>query len=216
MTSLSCTTPSVRFFKSLGFTLAETLVALLILSIISVYSIPKVLRVTNNNAYDAAYKEFFSSIASAHNLHKARGLLNTNTLGTDLTQYINYVSVDTLSTTLIDQSYGTAGTTNCAPTPGVMCLKLHSGAILRFSHHAFCGTGNQAVRMHFDPDGKVTTVTAGATDAGKAMNVFLYYNGRITTFDSINPSTETWNSVCGVVTVVNPTVGTTPEWFTGW
>lgn len=166
------------YHRKIGFTLAELLVALGVLSIITTFTIPKVLYAQTDYKYKAMGKEAAGMISQALMIHKLSGLQAENTRPRDLLTYMNYVSLDTSSS--IDDHY-TAGSLTCsADNP---CIHLHNGGVLaakgQFCYH-FGGTGPvNLIEFVFDPDGQVTDGTTNGP--GKAVQFELYYNGGLTT-----------------------------------
>jgi hypothetical protein len=115
------------------------------------------------------------------NLKLANGLSATTT-PCDLTQYMNYVSIDT-SGAQID-NIPSAGALNCnAASP---CIRLHNGGAMNcWTLQSFNGTAaTNAVWMEFDPDGRVT-----GNSSGEAVEFWLYYNGRLRTGGTIEANT---------------------------
>lgn len=153
-----------------GFTLAELLIALAILGVISTFAIPKILVAQNNAKYNAAAHEAVATIAQAYEKYKHETGVTAATTGDDIIRNsLNYVSVDT--TSLIDDRPLGAGTRNCASSP---CYRLHNGGKLRPHSCSFNGTSNlNAVFYVFDPDG----VQTGREDS---LTLGLYFSGRIT------------------------------------
>jgi prepilin-type N-terminal cleavage/methylation domain-containing protein len=186
-----------------GFTLSELLIALAILGVISTFTIPKVLQSQTDGKYKAIAKEAAGTISDAFQQHRLRNTI-TATMGIrHLTQYMNYVKVD--STTRIDL-YQTATYGDCSD-PTSRCLKLHNGAIMRFSSSVdFGGTGStNAVYFLVDPDGKETDGTTNGP--GKAVEFYLYSNGKIRTYGTIDPNTTSSFSS------KNPDSSLDPPWF---
>lgn len=64
--------------------------------------------------------------------------------------------------------------------------------------------------MRFDPDGQVKNATV--TD-GMSIHImiFLYTNGRVRTFQNIEPNTKVGAN--GMVGTANPAPNTDPMWF---
>lgn len=190
-----------------GFTLAELLVALAILGIIATFTIPKLLTTQRDQRWNAAYKEAVSMVSGSYTLLKQERGIQPSTDGLSLTPYMNYVAIG--SGENIDQIYNTAGTTTCSSG----CLRLHSGAILRATSRCFYGSSStNAVTFHFDPDGQVTGDGTAAAP-GKAVNIYLYYNGRVTSTDSIAPNTVVGNSSCNAPLTNQPDPATKPDWL---
>jgi hypothetical protein len=101
---------------------------------------------------------------------------------------MNYVATDT--STVIDdvqnQNFYTCGTGTAAN-----CLRLHSGAMLRYgksSTYNFGGTAStNFVWFHIDPDGTSDGSTNGP---GKSVGFDLYYNGRVSSYGVINGTSQ--------------------------
>jgi prepilin-type N-terminal cleavage/methylation domain-containing protein len=164
-----------------GFTLAELLIALAILGVIATFTIPKILTNQRVGTYNASAHEAAATIAGAYQQHSARGLLTTNTYGSDLTQYLNYVKVSTAGT--IDDRPGGTGTLTCSVTEP--CLTLHNGAILQPENNYFGGTATtNYVGWVFDPDGVYT----GNADSQK---FYIYYNGKMVDRNNVMDNSRT-------------------------
>lgn len=188
-----------------GFSLAETLVALLILSIISIYSIPKMIINTRTSASEVEAKEVAGFLTSAYQQHKIQTGVSSLTKGEDLIPYLNYVKIMTLGE-LVDAMEGSASSNNC--DNGSKCIKLHSGGVLYFSSFEFGGTtATNAIKMQYDPDGVYSGLSTGPS---KAIRLYLYYNGRIATKGTIAPST------CDANGCDNPSTSQDPVWWSGW
>jgi len=161
--------------SSFGFTLAELLIAILILGEIATFTIPKLIINQQNNTYNAKVHEGAGMIAQAYQQYQfSNNPVPSSTTFGSLTPYMNYVKVDTSS--VIDDAYGW-GTNTCSnSTP---CLVLHSGAILRYVNSwNFAGTSSTNVlQAAFDPDGTTDGTTNGP---GKAVVFELTYPGRVT------------------------------------
>lgn len=169
--------------RQTGFTMAELLIALAILGMIATFTIPKIVTAQQTQQFNAIVKEGASAVSAALQQHRQAGLLTTNSSMDDLSQYMNYVAVDTSSTM---DTYQTQTTRSCASWS---CLRLHNGAIMRFDGTNF-GTTSGNIWFEIDPDGKVTDGTTNGP--GKATQFVLYYNGRITTqgVSSGNPARD--------------------------
>lgn len=190
-----------RFSK--GFTLAELLIALAILGLIATFTIPKVLQNQQNGSYKATSKEAASIVAQAYKLYKLNNTLSASTTFGDMTNYINYIQLDT--TRLIDNKQ-TTGSISCNTSGGGGCLILHNGGALRYNGSSFAGTAStNAMEFLFDPNG----VYSGTTDGpDKAVNFFIYFNGRLTTRGNILPNTDATGS-----TYATPEPTMDPPWF---
>lgn len=184
-----------------GFTIAELLIALLIIAEIATFTIPKVLVSQQNSQYKAATKEAIAAVSGAYQQLQYSGNLTTNTTGGALSPYLNYVALDT--STVIDNT-PTQSTVTCSSS--YKCLRLHNGGMLMFDTSSFGGSATtNAIWMYFDPDARVTTGTT--SDPGKSVQLWLYYTGRISDLGSITPgSTNSYGAH-------NPAPTRTPTWF---
>lgn len=185
-----------------GFTLAELLVCLAILGLIAVFTIPKVLTTQRDSRYSAQAKEVASMISGAYDAYKQRYTPNSNTSGGDLTAFMNYASVDAVSTIDVFQT----ATTRLCDGVGYQCVRLHNGGMLLWASSGFMGTATtNAIYFYYDPDGQVTDGTTNGP--GKSVVFWLYYNGRITSYANISA-----NTVYGGGTV-GPNSAYDPPWF---
>ncbi len=161
---------SFRCKAGAGFTLAELLIALAILSIISTFTIPKIMSIQSDARNNAIVKEAAASIEQILMSRRARGLVAPDTKMSDLAADLNYVRKDTSASTVVDIPPG-YGTTDCATVQ--YCYVLHNGSIVYGYNSAFngfvpfdaSGTSN-AIMFQVDPDGKVTNASS---DLGKAV-----------------------------------------------
>lgn len=155
-----------------GVTLAELLVALLILAEISTFAIPKILTTQQSQLYKARTKQVIAMISQAYFEYlQDNSAIEVNFTGLYLTPYMNYV---TAQSTTLDNTYGLAE--NCG---GGTCYALHSGGVLRPRACGFGGTGStNAVVFMYDADGTQNTT-------GNTVGIYLYRNGRITTEENI-------------------------------
>lgn len=170
--------------KNFGFTLAELLIALAILGVIATFTIPKILSSSNDSQLNAIAKEVAGTISNAYQEYKTSNTIDSNTGPADLTHYMNYVSVDSLST--IDHLQTTSAV-DCS-AGSYTCLKLHSGAYLYYrptGHFDGVNTTN-AIWFALDPDGKYSGTTTGS---GKSISFWLYTNGRLKTYGTLEPNT---------------------------
>jgi prepilin-type N-terminal cleavage/methylation domain-containing protein len=185
-----------------GFTLAELLIGLGILGVISMFTIPKLLVGQQSNSYRAGAKEAASSLSQAVDiLRKSGGYTATSRL-LDLKTYLNYVKVDT--TSVIDGAPNEGGATyNCAT---YQCLKLHNGALLMlYDNGGATGLLGNSVNdlewFAYDPDGILTT-------KGDSIWFLLAPSGRVKAWAELTAG----DTVSGVVSGAgSPT--STPAWF---
>lgn len=192
----------IRRNRNKAFTLSELLIALAILGVIATFTIPKVLQSQQDSRYKSIAKETAAMISDAYVVYKSHNTVSPATKSSDLTPYMNYVKVDTV--TVID--YYQASTTDDCST-GVICLKLHNGSILTDEWGpSFTGTATtNAIHFLLDPDGKETDGTTNGP--GKSVRFYLYYNGRIATYASIYPNTKASDGTR------NPNPALDPPWF---
>lgn len=186
-----------------GFTLAELLIALGILGVIAVFTIPKILVSQARSASNAKVKEAAAMISSAYEIYRRRNTVTANTEIDDLVPYLNYVKMHT-SSEEIDQPYSWGiGPHECDPGNGRVCLKLHNGAMLLYYLHNFGGTGStSAVHFLIDPDGEYK-----GTEESASMPLFLYYNGRLADQSGILSNT------CNNYDCDGPDPTSVPSWF---
>jgi prepilin-type N-terminal cleavage/methylation domain-containing protein len=183
-----------------GFTLAELLIALVLLGLIASFTIPKVLESSTNAKYKAMGKEAAAMLSGAFQVYKMSSTVAATTGPADLTQFMNYVRVDTSGATIDNVPYNGSLTCN-ASAP---CLRLHNGGALHFdTTHNFAGTAaTNAIMVEFDPDG-----TATGNPSGAAVDLWVYTNGRIRTSATIETNTTTSFGSGGP----DPTLD--PPWF---
>lgn len=166
-----------------GFTLAEVLIALAILAEIATFTIPKILSAQQDGRNNAVAKEAAAAMSAAIEQYRLNGLLTTSTGARSITQYLNYVSVDTSGSSI--DSNQTTGSVPCAASHP--CIRLASGAAIRCGSGAFSGTAlTNAIMFTVDPDGQDSGTTNGP---GKAVTFYIYYNGRISTRGEIAAGT---------------------------
>jgi prepilin-type N-terminal cleavage/methylation domain-containing protein len=178
-----------------GFTLAELLIALLIVAEIATFTIPKVLTSSANSQNKSIAKEVAGMIAAAFDAYKYKNTLTSSTKGSDLTQYMNYLKLDTAS-----QYLGASGTAlqQCSAT--LPCLTLHTGGILQYDTAMTVGgtTTTNAVYFNLDPDGngtqgRVTFVQfyTGRLSSGGQAGTATPSGGTLTR-ESTDPSYFSW------------------------
>jgi type II secretory pathway pseudopilin PulG len=197
---MSC--PSLLFsrIRLSGFTLAELLIAVLILGEIATFTIPKIINSQQNGANKAKAKEAAAMVSSAYQQYRFNNTATSGTTFADLTQYMNYVKYDTSS--VIDQ-VPTLTTITCSATE--FCLFLHNGGVLSAESNSFGGTNTtNALRFTFDPDGKYGGSTSGIS---KSVQFTLYYNGRITTRGTAEANSTSSGGTWGAVASYDP------SWF---
>jgi len=166
-----------------GFTLTELLIVLMLLGVISTFTIPKVLQSSSNAANMSIYREAQATLAEALQVVQSRGSLTAGLSPAGLTQYINFVRP--VSSGFIDcWGYDC----DCGD-PQAGCIQLHNGAVLVMnSTYSFGGlTQNNYVTFFIDPDGKLSSPRNG-------YGIDLYANGRVTIPEARTPSSVTFES----------------------
>jgi prepilin-type N-terminal cleavage/methylation domain-containing protein len=170
---------------SIGFTLAELLIALVILGVIATFTIPKILTSQQSAKTNAAAKDAMAMVSGAYQLYvRNSGASSSMTMG-DLTQYMNYVALDTSS--LLDDHVGSNATYDCST---ITCLRLHGGGTIfnNGNTKSFGGTATtNAILLYYDPDSIRTG--SSADSVGKSVAFFLYYNGGMTSRAQMRPGT---------------------------
>lgn len=196
--------------KNGGFSLAELLVALVILGVIATFTIPKILSMGQNNDHKWRVQNAAAIIAGAYAKYQLDNTVTGAFIPSNLTPYMNYVRLVTAGN--IDNLHGHAGTSTC--NAGTRrCIVLHSGAVIQFYDGESVGSvaPGYAVIFHVDPDGVVTS--SGTTNGpGKVVELYLYAtNGRIATRGGIDNLTY---SCCGSGAAGRaPNPANDPPWF---
>lgn len=192
----------MHFKRLKGFTLAELLITLLILGEIATFTIPKIITAQANGQYRASVKEAAAMISVAFSLYSTSNTVTANTSADNLTPYMNYLSTN--SSTSIDLAQ-TMSTRACGG--GYGCIKFHNGGMLMWTiSDGFTGTNTtNAIIFYFDPDGHVTDGTTNGP--GKSVALWLYANGRITSYNNLAPNTVYTGGTVG------PNSWADPPWF---
>lgn len=187
-----------------GFTLAELLIALGILGVIATFTIPKVLNAQQSSQNRAVTKEAAAAVSGAHTVLQLNSTLSGSSTIMDLTPYLNYVKVGTTGTVdgLPAAATGYPASYNCSTT-SLICLRLHSGAVLiAVRANNFGGTAStNAFDFVIDPDGRL------ASDRS-SVGFLMYYSGQLTTRATVRA-----NTTDGDGSVYNPGTGMDPSWF---
>lgn len=85
-------------------------------------------------------------------------------------------------------------------------MVLHNGGMIQYSNNPLAGTAStNALEFYFDPNGAYGNTTNGPD---KSVQMFIYYNGRITTRGATLP-----NTVAAAFTYTSPAPAFDPPWF---
>lgn len=184
-----------------GFTLAELLIALVILGEIATFTIPKILMAQQNQTFNVRAKEDATTISAAYQQYILANGPSSSVSLSSLTTYLNYVALD--STSIIDSGLNNTSL-NCSSWK---CYRMANGSTLAFdAGQTFGATDSLAVSYFYvDPDGAYSGTTNGN---GKSIVFFLYYNGRLTTQGT---ATDNSHDVWG--TVYHPASSIDAPWF---
>lgn len=174
-------------YKKSGFSLAEILIALGIIALISIFAIPKFRTTADTKMYKENTKITAMDVAKAYNTYKSSNNISSTTTATDIFENnLNYVRIKTVGQ--IDRNPCSGGNRSCTGTNN--CYVFSSGAVAHFfSNASFGGTSsNHAIKFRVDPDGKVTGASG---DAGKVLVFYLYYDGKVRSREQILTDTIT-------------------------
>lgn len=197
-----------------GFSLAELLITLAIIGFLMAFTVPALLQSQNaaaNSKYSAIARDTEFMVFNAYEQYRRRNSsVSSNMQVSSLTPYMNYVSIDTSTSSLINgppAGQGYYGSQNCGAqfVGNYICYRLHNGAVLWFwDLYYFGGTNTtNAIWFNIDPDG------SGPTEA---LQTFLTYDGRIYTVKNL-PTTMTMGYLFSTVTQAPASSDAT--WFTG-
>jgi prepilin-type N-terminal cleavage/methylation domain-containing protein len=180
---------SARVKAFQGFTLAELLVALLILGEISTFTIPKIITAQQNKSRVAAAKEACAAVDQVYYQYMLNNTVDPNAFTLEqLIPNINYVQQITNGST-VDNAVGYTGTQSCGSS--VTCLKMHTGGILFWFKNLTINAGGGHMPIYYDPDG--VAADSGQTDGpGKSMFCLIMPNGRMDNTGYSEPSWFSW------------------------
>ena len=180
-----------------GFTLAELLIALLIIGEIAAFTIPKILYASQNQQYNAEAHQVAGMIAAAYQQAWLSGAVTSSTRLKDLTPYFNYIAVYTGGVTIDDMvGFGSLGCSSAA-----RCYSLHSGGILMDREGFAAANSTNAMIIHFDADGNYSGITNGS---GKSIMFLLFYTGQVTSRAQDSISFQSTGGTWGASTTADP------------
>jgi prepilin-type N-terminal cleavage/methylation domain-containing protein len=191
--------------KKCGFTLAELLVAMGVLGVISTFSIPKILTSTTHAKYNAMAKEMASTVVQAYQNYQVSNRVSSTFNGTLLVPLVNSVTLNTTSNYQVYNEFAVAETHNCG-AGWMTCYQMHNGGLLIFfSGNSFgARTNDRFIWVEYDPDGPGTEV---------GISFRLFFNGKIVSeADGNATGTTFW----GGTSTRGPTIGGNPDWWKGW
>ena len=168
-----------------GFSLAEVLLALTIVAAIAAFAIPKVLEEHKGKQAKAFAKAAAIEVASAYQQYRLdnASVTTSMTIADFWEEYGDYVSIET-SGSVDDKNNQTDLT--CTSTN--RCYKMRNDAtIWMVSSRPFGNTENtNAISFRVDPFEGYSGTTTGSE---KAVQFFLYYNGRLKSRNNVDPNT---------------------------
>ncbi len=180
----------------------ELLIALVLMGTIAVFTISKVLSVTQANDYKWRVQTAASMISGAYARYQQDNTVTVGMKPSDLTPYMNYLKFISDSSVSMDAMPGSCGSGAGACNASRPCVQLHNGALLRFWDAESFGSlaPGYAILFQVDADNNATNTNQ--------VELHLYAtNGRVATRSEITNPTYT---SAGSRT---PNASCTPSWF---
>lgn len=177
-----------------GFTLAELLIALLVLGVIVTFTVPKVLQAQRDSRWRAMTKETAAALAGAYQMHLAHGGDRATASFGNVMKYINYTRYWGTSYPYPTECGGCNNTNKCH--------SLANGSMIRHvagMYHMGGDEATNALTFQYDVDQAVS-------DPQHCITFYVYANGRVVTRSGMLPNT------CNAVgCTANPAPD--PAWF---
>jgi len=203
-----------------GFSLAELLIVLALLGILSAFLVPKMLVGQSTTSLTAKYNTSVRNVAfmlvtSFEEYKTVNGTIGGATgnglSANEIASNFNYLSV--VTTGQIDGLEGSSGGLTC--DAGHPCYKLHNGGMLHHWGDHLCnsGTNPSGVPFDYDPDGVYGGSTTGP---GKTIRLFLYSDGSLRSGGTMKANTYwSWDPATANCTNSRSS-DPDPTWFTGF
>lgn len=178
----------------------ELLIALALMGTIAIFTISKVLSVTQANDNKWRVQSAASMISGAYARYQQDNTVTAGMKPSDLTPYMNYVKFISDSSVTMNNMSCSSGGGLCNGT--YPCVQLHNGALLRFFDTETFGSlaPGYAIIFQVDADNNATN--------NNQVELHLYAtNGRVATRSEItNPTLTNAGSR-------TPNASCTPSWF---
>lgn len=198
-----------------GFTLAEMLIALALIGVISALLIPKLLFSSNTDAKKVMVLQTASAITQAYQTFAMDNHVTAATSANDLRPQFNVV--ETLTAGNLDGSDVTntgTGDTSWSCAGAMTCVRMHTGAYVGYWNGGFGGTTDlNSLWFLIDTDGSPST-NGRATNYDNSIWLVLYRNGNIRSWENVLPGTLYINGT-GDLTAAVPFPNSNPSWFQG-
>jgi type II secretory pathway pseudopilin PulG len=184
-----------------GITLSEILTVLIVLGIITSFTIPKLMHNSQQISWNTGAKDAMSTLSQAIQSLRNENKLRSTSSFTDLLPYMNYASLDNSSL----MNGWTVNGWSVACSAMQHCVRLHNGGVIYGSFWTFGGTSNlHVLQVFYDPDGRYMA------DSGAALIILLYFNGLTHTRRYALPSSNSDGNIFGPDTTLDP------DWFRGF
>ena len=196
-----------------AFTIPELLIALAIMAVVTTFAIPKLL--TAGGEDGTKHKRVIQEVAVIVNAAYIKYQLNNNVTSSfkleDVVPYMDFVAED--NTSVIDKYRTGTGSRDCSVV-NVNCYKMHNGAVFHGSTNNTFGQPQNDHYVYFlvDPNGVLDT-TAAEDHVGKAIDMILYYDGRVKTMSACLEGDTTYESGLPQDWCPGDPASDDPSWF---